>query len=1705
MAHIFTYMGGEDTTLRGWHSMMEVDLQPVAFTLHGMSHAELNFPDMIMLVLCGPMTPAQVARVLDKVKASRRDMIDGINWLIENNIEYRTRFPNGSFDCDSIPQPKIVNKSTCAESTNTNIELTEEMSIVFPDPTLDETTGGFQSAAEFKKVISEINHCTTTATVLSQASNYVYANKDENLVKAFPKQFPYGTGGPRQTRYNKNGERVQIDFIEYLQHVNFLSNRNFHTQDFSLITWNILEKQFMMQQASFTVKGDRSLQTKIAETQGKDVAAFITSLKNGKVTWFGNSRTAEQRLLDVVDSIPWPLPHGNQAAKQARKKAFALQLQFGMPLVFFTVTPLGTTSFTVCVYMGLKFKHNDSLADLTDDDIAARASERRTLNIKYPGIGAIWYRDVMDAVWKHIIGWDFAKGCATEKPGLYGKPIAALESTEEQTRKRSHGHCLAWIDGADRLCNALQSRNKQEVDHAKSTLIAIHDRTTSTELINKEKIPPALFPHSKDCVYYNTEAPWPILKDEQHLRDMRHKAGKHERKGVIAYCPKCNEEYTIDKLVQIFLETQNTGHFALLENNWNDNKKKLEELLFSLSTPGITRDSDLAGLLSAALRNLHGWQHAPMCFKKNAQECRYSLPTLPSPATTIELQETFESWSDWLGNIGKYNKFDVVSKRNEFDVFMNQYCRPISLSRLGSNSNSQLCINGQKAIYVTKYPTKSTQEEDEGEHENVLQYSQSRMNETRFSLESSESLSRIIGASLAHSASNVIEASLAKHLIKHRSRFRFSHGFRNIPHTSMEAELYNEPNKQRQLKHHNGVSFIDSGPLQYLNRPKIMENVTLVDFVLRYHVARICRSKEDNMYDFDYKVSNYEASNYQGLRRSLETYIPVFNVWIFPDTSEFGGSILDPNITINAFMEDYALQVLICFLPYRSAADLEIKGSHVLKFCEWYPSTFNTTAVHKILTNLQNLKNSLRMKHPGEQLCQVTTAFVDPDGNASTNHLSSNRKEKKLKYDETTKKLIDLIVQDTSPSTPTPHQASSRAPLGSADDFADLNLTHLRDKGTWDCGYKNIPRTNAVIDPFFVETLSDKKLPASSNIDVCYMPVCPPLTKQTLVEVLLQRSQRKIKHHSTSNTSPDDEPESDTDNDEPNIHRPQHVIDVNATGSPESIHLWGRQANFDDEQQRSFEILAAKFVLGFMKDVDKTEGPDSTLKGTERQEYNWCRSTLTEMVGRPATSGDGQLIMFLTGPGGSGKSEVINQLLAYSQDYCNNIQYPFNSRTILVTAYSGVAATLIHGQTLHSATYLSWNNANIDPDEKAKFQNSVRLLIVDEISLMSPNDIKTLNKKMNFLMDRPSAKYGGIDIAFMGDFRQLPPIAVKTIYDSRNLVQFCGYINCFIELHGMYRFKDDPQFGELCKRFREGQPTPEDFILLNSRIVSPTNPLPAPPALLRVACKTNSEREAINTATWLTHLETHGSQQGLVVLADHVLLQCEGAANKELTDVHTFWTCVGEDDCSTPRSGRFAPMLRLYPCCPLMMTENVDVGNNMANGTQGVCTGVKLVSGNYVHHRKVHGLNVKCVYASQIDHVLWKVGNDTKKLKPNEYKSISAKFPFPECLRSGGGNKKNNTASILLNATQIPLISNDATTGHKLQGSSVDNLYIPSWSYALNWPSVMLSRVRTLQGLFLGRALDPNADFSVPPNLLRMIRQMRPASPTPFDYEKLRL
>ena len=163
----------------------------------------------------------------------------------------------------------------------------------------------------------------------------------------------------------------------------------------------------------------------------------------------------------------------------------------------------------------------------------------------------------------------------------------------------------------------------------------------------------------------------------------------------------------------------------------------------------------------------------------------------------------------------------------------------------------------------------------------------------------------------------------------------------------------------------------------------------------------------------------------------------------------------------------------------------------------------------------------------------------------------------------------------------------------------------------------------------------------------------------------------------------------------------------------------------------------------------------------------------------------------------------------------------------------------------------------------------------------------------------------------------------------------------------------------------------------------------------------------------------------------------------------------------------------------------------MANGTQATFQSLVLKFGNTVSRTTVDGIEIDCVFASQVSHILLQhhgTGNQsTFKLEPKKY-SFTANYPTPEALRTG----RIKTEKIKMTAIQFPLISNNATTGHKLQGASKDAIYIARFTYGIqNWPYVVLSRVRTRRGLFLREPLDPSENFGSDPKLDAMTSRFR--------------
>ena len=134
--------------------------------------------------------------------------------------------------------------------------------------------------------------------------------------------------------------------------------------------------------------------------------------------------------------------------------------------------------------------------------------------------------------------------------------------------------------------------------------------------------------------------------------------------------------------------------------------------------------------------------------------------------------------------------------------------------------------------------------------------------------------------------------------------------------------------------------------------------------------------------------------------------------------------------------------------------------------------------------------------------------------------------------------------------------------------------------------------------------------------------------------------------------------------------------------------------------------------------------------------------------------------IFITGPGGSGKSHVINYFVNYFKE---NIES--EDEKLHVTSSTGLSSLLINGVTINQYAGIGIFDKENEYYIKRINRNKItkkrwlttKVLIIDEISMISANFFE----KLDFLAQkiRKSLKpFGGIQIILSGDFLQLPPV-----------------------------------------------------------------------------------------------------------------------------------------------------------------------------------------------------------------------------------------------------------------------------------------------------------------------------------------------------------
>ena len=110
--------------------------------------------------------------------------------------------------------------------------------------------------------------------------------------------------------------------------------------------------------------------------------------------------------------------------------------------------------------------------------------------------------------------------------------------------------------------------------------------------------------------------------------------------------------------------------------------------------------------------------------------------------------------------------------------------------------------------------------------------------------------------------------------------------------------------------------------------------------------------------------------------------------------------------------------------------------------------------------------------------------------------------------------------------------------------------------------------------------------------------------------------------------------------------------------------------------------------------------------------------------------GDEQLLMFLTGAGGTGKSHVIFTSRSFCQEFSDNIQVMFDRNSFMITACTGSAASLLDGTTIHGAAHMMKSKII---DEYREDWKGVRIVFIDECSFFGIEDLQILDKKLRLL------------------------------------------------------------------------------------------------------------------------------------------------------------------------------------------------------------------------------------------------------------------------------------------------------------------------------------------------------------------------------------
>jgi hypothetical protein len=237
------------------------------------------------------------------------------------------------------------------------------------------------------------------------------------------------------------------------------------------------------------------------------------------------------------------------------------------------------------------------------------------------------------------------------------------------------------------------------------------------------------------------------------------------------------------------------------------------------------------------------------------------------------------------------------------------------------------------------------------------------------------------------------------------------------------------------------------------------------------------------------------------------------------------------------------------------------------------------------------------------------------------------------------------------------------------------------------------------------------------------------------------------------------------------------------------------------------------------------------------------RKAFNIVVNHATCVGPEQLLMYLGGMGGTGKTQVIQALEAYFE--ARNESYRF-----VLLGPTGTSAALIGGSTYHS--FLGLRTSTVTTGPKTSFDDVLERLIrcgyifLDEHSMLSCIDLCRISAKICEVLGVFEKPFGGLNVILAGDFAQLAPAGSFSLYSRAvTLVQSPGqtvteqentigkmiwlqFKNVVILKQNMRQIGDQIEevaFHRALCNLRYWKCTNEDINLIRSRVISPLNNL----------------------------------------------------------------------------------------------------------------------------------------------------------------------------------------------------------------------------------------------------------------------------------------